>query len=402
MRFQSTRGGPSIPFKEAIYLGYPSDQGFYTPETVQEGAADLRSAIYAPLTGFPDVVALAAAELLPDVLDPRLIADIAFSAYGREPGLHPVDHDLLVLDMASGVTGSSVDYAASFEAGLLGRMFSPGNDLVVAAASHREAAALGAAFATSGSGLPIVILCPEGGAGTVPENSAGEHPSPVLIIEVKGGLKAAAALERSVAGSNFAGRHVVAGGAASLARLVGRSLLLIGLFSLARRGLSGDLVVAAPPGDLLGLVTGLWSWSWGLPVSAFLVPAFPDSANPAIDFPSSLHDGTAALEDPDRLAGAELLQSFGRDRPLGSLVLRMPLPAGTRASPSIDGLSLDEGSGLALEAARAALAAGLAGHGTIVVPRFAGPAPDRLSRPSRPLVDASPDALAAAVAGFLG
>jgi len=403
MRFQSTRGGTPLEFREAISLGYPGDGGYFAPEPLFEGTANLRSAVYAPLAGFAEVIALAASELLPEVLDPRHLVDIVLEAYGREPPLHPVDKDILVLDMASGASASSADYAAAFEARLLGRLSSPGKDLVLAAASPRDAAALGAAFSAGGTDLPLVLLCPEGeGRSLVSSRSIGRD-SPVIAVEVEGGLAAAAALERRLASGTLAGRHVIAGGAASPARLVGRSLLLIGLFSLARRGLSGDLIVAAPPGDLLGLVTGLWAWSWGLPVSAFLLPDLEGDARHEEVLPADPAGGGAS-DDPAGFAGAEILRSFGRDRPLGSLVLRMPLTPGMRREVLADGLALDEGSGLALEAARAALAAGLAGHGTIVVPRFSGTVPPTIplaaSSPCSP-IKASPEALESALAVLL-
>lgn len=401
MRFQSTRGGAPLEFREAVSLGYPGDGGYFVPEPLFEGTANLRSAVYAPLAGFADVVALAASELLPEVLDPRHLVDIVLESYGSEPPLHPIDKDILVIDMASGASASSADYAAAFEARLLGRLAAPGKDLVLAAASSRDAAALGAAFSARGTDLPLVLLCPEGQGRSLVAPMPVSRGSPVLVLEVEGGPAAAAALERDLAGRTLAGRRVMAGGAASPSRLVGRSLLLIGLFSLARRGLSGDLIVAAPPGDLLGLATGLWAWSWGLPVSAFLLPDLGGDVR-------HTEDGLAgpgwadASGDPDSLAGAEMLRNFGHERPLGSLVLRMPLPAGMQGEVLVDGLALDEGSSLALKAARAALAGGLAGHGTIVVPRFAGsvPLPAQMHCPF-PLIKASAEALESAISAFL-
>jgi len=402
MKFQGTRGGASLEFREAISLGYPGDGGYFVPETLFEGSTNLRSAVYAPLAGFAEVVALAASELLPEILDPRHLVDIVLESYEPEPPLHRLDKDILVLDMASGASASSSDYAAAFEARLLGRLAESGREIVLAAASTRDAAALGAAFSAKGMDLPLVLLCPEGQGGRLAASLSVVHGSQVHVVEVEGGLAAAAGLERRLAGRSLAGRHVLAGGAASPARLLGRSLLLIGLFSLARRGLSGDLIVAAPPSDLLGLVTGLWAWSWGLPVSAFLLPDLDDVHHEEgipCGFP-----GAKNPDDPDSLAGVELLRSFERERPLGSLVLRMPLSSGTSRENLVDGLELDEGSGLALEAARAALAAGLAGHGTIVVPRFAGTVPVSAAAAVPglcPLVKAEPEALESVLAAFL-
>jgi hypothetical protein len=353
MRFRNTRGGDLITLRDALSRGYPEGAGFWRPES----GADLRSAIYSPVAGFTDLVTLAASELLSESLDPRHAAQIVQGAFSREPLSQALGEDILVLDLASGPTGSSADYGAAFSAGLLALDRDPQSELVLASAQVRDAAALASAFSASPSGLPLVLLCGEG-EGEKARSAISEGGSPVLVFEVEGGRTAASALERNLAGKSLAGKKVVAAGAATPARLLGRSLLFIGLFSLARRGLSGDLIVAAPPSDPLGLVTGLWAWSWGLPVSAFLLPS-----------PST--DGAPPTE-PDEIAGGEFLERFDRDYPLGSLVLKVPLAEGLSPLESLpDGSRLDLASSLAAQAARSALLAGLAGHGTIVVPRFA-------------------------------
>jgi hypothetical protein len=387
MRFRSTRGGDLLPFREAVSRGYPEEAGFYRPES----GVDLRSAVYSPVAGFTDVVTLAASEMLPESLDPRHAAETAGVSFAREPSVHALGDDILVLDLASGPTGSSADYGAAFTAALLGQGHDPAREIVVASAAARDSAALAAAFSFQEGGLPLVLLCEEGRGGFA-KAAVRAGGRPVHVIEVRGGRPAAAALERSLAGHELGGRRVVAGGAPTPVRLLGRCLLFIGLFSVARKGLAGDLIVAAPPGDSLGLITGLWAWGWGLPVSAFLLP--------------TAHAGGEGEGggDPDSLAGDEFLRLFDRDIPLGSLVLRVPLVDGEKPLDALPGgLSLDEGSILAARAARSALAAGLAGHGKIVVPRFAD---ERWLRPAAPpascaLIDPDPSSLEAALRPLL-
>ncbi len=335
-----------------------------------EGEADIRTAIYSPAALFSDVISLAASELLSEDLDPRKMAGIISSAYSKEPHSDSLGADILVLDLSQGPTGSAADYSAAFTAAFLDAQLDSGSGLVVAAARGREASALAAAFSRIGSGQPLVLLLPKGDRLHVPSALVSGLAGRVLVLEVEGGLAEARALERLVAGHLVGGRICVPVGSSTPSRLVGRSLLLIGLFSLARAGISGDLIVAAPPGDLLGLVTGLWAWSWGLPVSAFLLPRLPGEPSSAL-----LLDLLSAYGDSEEASGAEFLERFDADYPLGSLVLSAPTGReSTRERLCLaNGLVLDDASSQAAAAALAALATGLTGHARIVVPRFAHP-----------------------------
>lgn len=376
MRFASTRGGSPLSFIEAALQGYPEDGGFFLPD----GEADLRSAVYAPANGFADAAALAAAEILSEALDPLAALDLAQSVFSCEPGLHFVRDDILVLDLARGPSACAADYAASFTAAIFRRFCRPGQDLLIAAVEGREGSALSSAFGSPGPDLPLILLGSADSQIRLPEAELLRNGGKVILLQVKGGLNAARELEREAArssssakaalGSPFSGRRFIACGAATPVRLLGRCLLLVGLFSLARRGLSGDLIVTAPPGDLLGLVTGLWTWSWGLPVTAFLLPrrAGEPSSGLLLDLLSGYGEGVES-------AGAEFLERFDAEYPLGSLVLRAETGKDLAPGPLTlpDGLALDEASGLAFASSRMALEAGLTGHARIVVPRFSDP-----------------------------
>lgn len=366
MRFKSTRAAAPLSFLDAALRGYPADGGFYMPAD----DADIRSSVYAPADSFADVIALSASELLSSELDPRQIAMIVRHAYFPEPTVHHLDDDIFILDLTQGPGASAADYGAAFTAAFMERAFDPVEKVVLAAASGREASALALAFSALGKdnahGLRLVLLCPEGESVQLP---VGTGCASVVMLGVKGGISAARALERRASGESLLGRGVIPGGSATPVRLLGRSLLLIGLFSLARRGLSGDLIVAAPSSDLLGLVTGLWAWSWGLPVSAFLLPRRPGEPSSAL-----LIDLLSGFAATDGSSGAEFLERFDAEYPLGSLVLRAPTASGPdMARVLADGFVLDAAAAQAATAAREALSAGLAGHARIAVPCFAHP-----------------------------
>ena len=372
MKFESTRrDGQALPFREAVLRGYPADGGLFMPA----GEADLRYAVYSPAASFQETIALAAGALFPEELDPLKAAAVADLAFAFEPSAFAYGEDLLVLGLARGPSASAADYGAAFAAAVVGDLLaSPDGAVAVAAAEGRDAAALAAAFAgprgqaSRRGAASLVLLCPEEGLRGLPPSSRGG----VVLLGVRGGPEAARFLERKASGGRLGAASLVPLGAGTPARLAGRALLLVGIFALARRGLSGDLLVSAPPSDGFGLATGLWAWSWGLPVSAFVV-ARPPSA------PRLPGDSLAGF-GLDREA-EELLSPFARDCPLGSLALRVDVEAGAArkeaaAFAASGGPGLDSGSALGLAAARRALDAGFGGHARIVVPRFADPSWD--------------------------
>ena len=389
MRFMSTRGAEALSFVEASRLGYPRDGGFFVPEA----GTDLRSTVYAPTADFMDFVSLAAAELLPEILDPFSAADLAQAVYGRVPGRHSLGQDILVFDLASGPSASAADYGAAFAAACLKNIPASPTTIVLASGGARDASALAAAFREEVDAPPLLLLCAEGRAAKVPAHLLRGQDK-IRIVEVRGGLSAAQGLERAIAAKgSLGGRNIIPLGASTPPRLLGRSLLLVGLFSLARKSLAGDLIVAAFPGDLLGLVTGLWTWSWGLPVSAFLLPRLPGEAVRIDEILRSPPPSGAE-------SGLEFLAAFDRDFPLGSLVLSATLATAEQGEEVLkDGLVLDYGSTLAVRAARHSLEAGLSGHSVVLVPRSSDPAWDisgsRGGLPPSALIDPEVPALEA-------
>jgi threonine synthase len=401
MRFHGSGGDSALlGLRDALLEGYPRSGGLFVPAD----EADLRPAIYGPELGLRDAAASAISALLPGEADPRL-AELLSAAFelpaDSVPLLHAFGEDLLLIDLARAPGGSATWFSAAFAAALLSWAARParrggpgGNPCYVAAAAGSEAAALAEAFGRAG--LPLFLILPRGEAarGIRPALLARGGGS-VRMLELDGDLAAASALERSLAGAELSGRQVIAAGAGSPGRLLGRVVLLVSLFSLAHRGASGDLLLALPPGEGFGLLTGLWAWRWGLPVTAFIsCPARP---------------GTESSQAP------ALLAEFFRDTPLRSLVLEEDpsleeASSAARELLAAGGPLLDRDSAFALAAGRKALAAGLKGHARIVSPRIADPAwnpilenPRGAEPPGLPAdarIGAEPGAFAACLAGL--
>lgn len=364
MRFVGSRGsGHVLGLREAFLAGYPADGGFFIP--VDD--ADLRPAVYGPDLGFADLAALAVSALLPAEADPRLAAALAgaFDLPAADaPRLFPFHDDILVIDLAGAPGLTASWYCAAFAAALLAWAVrgetgkGPGVE-AVAAASGRDAAGLAEAFGRPG--IPLCLFVPQGfPLREIRPSLLARAGGSVRLFQMEGDMDGAIALERALSGMECRGRRLVPVGAGSPGRLLGRVILLVALFSLARRGASGELLVAARPGDRFGLLSGLWAWRWGLPVTAYISARLPPVSS--------------ALSTPGD-AAEELLAEFFRSTPLRSLVLE--------ETPSLDeallaarelaaagGPLLDQDSAFALAAAERALVSGLRGQARLVVPRF--------------------------------
>ncbi len=365
-----------MSFLEAMRKGYPPEGGLFCPAD----EIDIRTAVYAPSGSFAETVALAAPALFPDDIDPYRALAVAERVFVPPPATFAFGEDILIIDLARGPTRSAADYSAAFTAEMFGLLASLAGGvehyLPFAAAEGKEAAALVTAFthgATSATSPACLLLGAEDGlAGLDPE---AFEQGRALFVGIEGGKDAALRLERSLAGLRAPdGRFFVPVGKATPARLTGRLLVLLGLFTQARRGIASDLLVATPPGDGFGLVTGLWAWSWGLPVSAFIVARVPESGG---------NDAFGAQDEGAR----GLIARFARDYPLGSLALCVEATDSAACAEAMavadqGGPPLDRASAFALAAARRALDAGFGGHARIVVPRFADPAWD-LAGPSK-------------------
>lgn len=362
MRFEcGAPGTPSLGLAAAALRGLPDSGGRYLPS----GEADLRPALYAPASSFPDFAAAAALALFPDELDPLTAERLAASAFASAPPSFAYGDDILVLDLAAGASGSSEDYGARFLAGILAdaRARSGNPRLVLADGSLPDAAALVEAFAREKErdgleGEPLVLLMPRGSSlrGVKPLRLA-RNGGRTFVLDVRCGPGELEPLLAKAACSALAGRAATVAGPHNPARFAARIILHAAAFSLASRGSSGDVIGALAHGDGLALAAALWGWRLGLPQSALLLSRCEGAAD---DF-TTCHD---------------LVEHFEGENPgaFRSLVRRVvPSPAqadeARAALAFAGGPELDQSSACSLAAAELALTSGLRGHARIVVYR---------------------------------
>ncbi|MBN1243406.1 MAG: pyridoxal-phosphate dependent enzyme [Spirochaetales bacterium] len=434
MRFASTRSpAMAVRFDEAVLDGFPADGGLYAPV----GDADLRTLSLSldAATPWPDVAALSASALFSGELDPEAAERAAGALNGFPPATIDLDGDVSLVDLCGGPSHGFKDYGMGFLAALAGDLLSrrDGRALVLLATTGDTGAAAAEAFAGSGR-FDVVLLYPRGPVQGVLAERRRNAGGNVSAVAVDGDLAACKALVRSAyADRPLAARlGLVPATSANVGRLVPQVLYYMAAFAALKARTPGDFLVAIPGGNLGNLISGLYAWKWGLPVSGFVL-ADSDSGPPDGKLVDYLLGGTAARgerrfdeDDPENRERIAALAS-GAPEVLRSMVSSVPVTAekaaaGARAAYRKAGVFLDPGAAAAYAAVRELIdAEGLSGAVRVALPCLQHPArsaaaveaacgvrppvPEALGRMLRTFepdlrIKAEPGALAAALASI--
>lgn len=367
MHFIDEKGG-ALGLVDAAALGLPpgASSGVFSPAS----DADLRPAVYAPDSSYPETAASAIAALFPEDIDPIMAERLAERAFSRKPATFSLDGDILVADYRSGPSASAADISSAFLAGILGHAARRrGPMLLLADGSGCEGAAL--AEAVSGlRDLRLALLYPEpaqaeGLNGAFLKREGGQS----RILSLRANRLAADRLIREAAGGKLAGMSVAAAGPANPARFAARIVRLAASFSILRKGAAGDLYIGVRAGDGFELAACLWAWKLGLPLAGIVL--------------SVSEKGILGL-DP---AGRRFVERFDAEYPgvIRSLVLMQNVDRASALKSREElrlagGPELDLASSMSLAAAELALDAGLRGHARIVVPWSVDPCWDEAGK----------------------
>lgn len=344
---------------EAAARGSPATAGAFSPT----GDGDLRPAVYAPDASYPETVASAMAALFPEEFDPLMAERLAVRAFATAPERYERSEDIVIVDFASGPSGSLADPEAAFLAGILAAVArGSGPRLILADGAGPEGAALSEAI-VGVRDLRLALLYPEGQAASgVKSQRLVREGGQVSLVGVRGDGLAVDRLIREAAGKTVAGMGATAGGPANPARFAARIVALASTFSMLRIGVASDFFIGIGGGDGLGFAACLWAWKLGLPLTGIVL--------------SVGENGVLGLDG----AGRYLVDRFDAERPgvIRSLALLQPVDreAALLSRAALEregGPSLDLSSAATLVAAERSLDAGLRGHARIMVPRGADP-----------------------------
>jgi threonine synthase len=157
--FVSTRGGPPVPFAEALFGGLAPDGGLYVPS----GDLQLNPATRPDGEHLGDTAAWVASSLLGDGLGGALLGDVARAALSFPIPLVEVEPGMHVLELFHGPTASFKDVGARFMACLMSVLRPPEWPRTVLVATSGDTGSAVAHAFHGMSGYRIIVLFPADG-----------------------------------------------------------------------------------------------------------------------------------------------------------------------------------------------------------------------------------------------
>lgn len=363
MVFKGTRGpGLARSLFQAAVWGYPGAEGVFA----LSGEGDLRPAIYSPESTFTETAALILSTLFTEDIDPILAERLAERAFPVAPPVARFEEEILVVDLAGGVTGSSADYGASLFAGLLASHARSEERRLVVALPGPWGSALIEAGSTLDS-VDFLLLCTKEAVRGIKSQRLAREGGNTILLGLEGDRNAHVEFLRSLCGRRLAGREVVVAGPGHPVEFAANLILQAATFAELRRGAAGEIFAVVPSDSGLGLASGLWAWGLGLPLTGFILPHFEGLSAPS--------------QEPEF---GELVERFGAERSglIGSLLSGQDVSEDEARTArdelaALGGPLLDRSSSIALAAAKRHLVPELRGHSHIVVSRREHPYWDR-------------------------
>ena len=271
MQFRSTVSyEPQVSFKDAVLSCLPPGGGLYVPSKVM----DLRQFFLYMNEGttYPELVATVAPALLQGELNPFSAARVAESAFSFEPELIQLDKNLSVLNLYNGPSGTFKDFGIAFLAAVLEELLKNNRQaMVLSAVRGNSGISLDKAFRCR-KGLSSVMLYPTGPIRGLDSDSFVPNGGNIIPIQVKGTVDDCQRLiNETINDRPFAERYsITSANAINPGRLLPQAFYYLYAFTRLKKHLSGELFFSVPSGNFGNLISGLYAWSFGLPVSGFI------------------------------------------------------------------------------------------------------------------------------------
>jgi len=271
MQFRATKyHEPHVSFKDVVLRCLPSGGGLYVPSSVM----DMRQ-LFLPMdegASFHDLVAVTAPPLLQGTLNSFSAARVAESALDFEPELKQLDEKFSALVLHNGPTGNYKDFGIGFLAAVLEELLKNNRKaMIVSTAMGNSGVSLGRAFGGR-RGLTSVMLYPSGPIRGLDSASFVTNGGNIVPIQIEGSLDDCQRLRNEIINDPpFAQRYnITSANAINLGRLLPQAFYYLYAYVKLKKRAHGGLVFSVPSGNFGNLVSGLYAWQFGLPVSGFI------------------------------------------------------------------------------------------------------------------------------------
>jgi threonine synthase len=203
---------------------------------------------------------------------------VAESAFNFEPELMQLDENLSVLNLYNGPSGTFKDFGVAFLAAVLEEFLESSQTgpagsraTVLSAVRGNTGIVLDRAF-QGRKGIISVMLFPSGPIRGLEPAAFVQNGGNIIPIQVRGTLDDCQQLINQVIHDRpFAERYsITSANTINAGRLLPQAFYYLFTFVKIKKHLRGDLFFSVPSGNFGNLMSGLYAWKFGLPVSGFI------------------------------------------------------------------------------------------------------------------------------------
>jgi threonine synthase len=254
---------------DAVLNCLPDDGGLYVPN--QE--VDLKP-LFLDMdekTSFRELTATVTPLLFKGCLNTNSAAKVAESAYDFEPELIKLDEEYSILNLHNGPTGVFKDFGIAFISAVLEEIRGNKDIMVLSAASPDTGVSMASAF-NGKKGISLVLLYPEGQIKGLDPSTFVQNGGNIIPIQIKGTFDDCQYLViKTILDRKFSRRYnVTSANSINPGRLFSQIFYYLYAFIRIKKNLDGDLIFSVPSGNFGNLISGLYSWKFGMPVNGFI------------------------------------------------------------------------------------------------------------------------------------
>ena len=274
MNYYSTNHiAPIASLQEAVVKGLASDKGLYMPEKIEI----LPSAFFDTISknGLAENAKIVARAFFGEDISKEKLDFIVADTLNFDIPLKKVEDGIYVLELFHGPTFAFKDVGARFMARMLSHFVQEKgqSDVNVLVATSGDTGSAVANGFLGVEGIHVYVLYPKGKVSDIQEAQFTTLGQNITALEIDGTFDDCQRLVKQafIDKELNAKRNLTSANSINVARFLPQSFYYFHAYAqLAAKGLSDNVVVSVPSGNLGNLTAGLFAKQMGLPVKRFI------------------------------------------------------------------------------------------------------------------------------------
>jgi threonine synthase len=223
-------------------------------------------------TTYHELVSTVAPVLLQGELNPFSASRVAESAFDFEPELKQLDERFSLLTLYNGPTGVFKDFGIAFLAAVMEELIKNNRRILVLSAARGDTGVSIARAFYKRQNMIAVLLYPTGTIRGLEPEGFMPRGGNIIPIQIRGTYDDCQRLIiETMRDQPFAERYgVTTANALNPSRLLPQAFYYLYGFIKLKKSLKGELFFSVPCGNFGNLISGLYAWKFGMPVSGFV------------------------------------------------------------------------------------------------------------------------------------